>query len=154
MWHSQWLLPHGFWVNGMPRNYSCLECTYEYTQWMGQRCPSDSDTVITVNNIITYCLVKTEYDVTSSYSTHHVCCVTCPRNGPNWGDLRELPGQLRGIPMLPAPSTMERSIPSCWSLGEWIRMATLCRMHGSWMSTLGGGGRWVVMNVWLVQLSL
>ena len=51
----------------MPRNYSCLECTYEYTQWMGQRCPSDNDTVITVNNIITYCLVKT--DVTR---TRHV----------------------------------------------------------------------------------
>ena len=80
----------------MPRNYSCLECTYEYTQWMGQRCPSDNDTVITVNNIITYCLLKTEYDVTSSIIAlimcMYVCCVTCPRSGPNWRDLRELPG--------------------------------------------------------------
>ena len=57
----------------MPRNYSCLECTYEYTQWMGQRCPSDNDTVITVNNIITYCLVKTEYDVTSSIIALIMC---------------------------------------------------------------------------------
>ena len=39
----------------MSRNcsYVSLECTYEYTQWMGQRCTSDSDTVNTVNNIIT-----------------------------------------------------------------------------------------------------
>ena len=129
----------------MLRNYSCLECTYEYTQWMGQGCPSDSDTVVTVNNLITYCLVKTEYDVTSSIIAlimcMYVCCVTCPRSGPNWRNLRELPGQLRDLPMLPAVSTMERSIPSCLSLGDGIRMTTLCKMHGSWMSTLGGGGR-------------
>ena len=112
---------------------------------MGQRCPSDNDTVIAVNNIITYCLVKTEYDVISSIIAlimcMYVCCVTYPRSGPNWRDLRELLGQWRDPPMLPAVLTMERSTLSCWSLGERIRMATLCRMHGSWMSTLGGGGR-------------
>ena len=83
----------------------------------------------------------------------YVYCVTCPRSGPNWTDLRELLGQWEDPPMLLAASIMERSIPRCWSLVEWIRMTTLCRMHGSWMSTLGGGGRWVVMNVWLVQLT-
>ena len=40
---------------------------------MGQRCPSDNDTVITVNNIITYCLVKTEYDVISSIIALIMC---------------------------------------------------------------------------------
>ena len=34
-------------------------------------------TVITVNNIITYCLVKTEYDVTSSIIALIICmCVS------------------------------------------------------------------------------
>ena len=79
----------------------------------------------------------------------YVYCVTCPRSGPNWRDLRELPGLWRELAMLPAVSTLEKSIPSCWLLVGWIRMTTLCRMHGSWMSTLEGGGRWVVMNMWL-----
>ena len=104
---------------------------------MGQRCPSDNDTVITVNNIITYCLVKTEYDVTSSIIAlimcMYVCCVTCPRSGTNWRNLRELLGQWRGMLMLPVVSTMERSTLSYWSLEGWIRITTLCRMHGSWM---------------------
>ena len=77
----------------------------------------------------------------------------CPRSGPNWRDPREVLGQRGDQPMLPAVSTMERSTPSCWSLGDVVEMTTLCRMHGSWMSTLGGGGRWVVMNVGLVQLT-
>ena len=44
--------------------------------------------------------------------------------------------------MLPAASTMEKRTPSCWSPGEWIRMATPCRMHGSWTSNLESGERW------------
>ena len=41
-----------------------------------QRCPSDSDTVITVNNTIYYCLVKTEYDVTSPIIELIMCTVS------------------------------------------------------------------------------
>ena len=63
------------------------------------------------------------------------------RSGPNYRGQRELPGQRRDQVMPPAASATERSTPSCWSLGEWIGMATHCRMHRSWMSTLGGGGR-------------
>ena len=83
----------------------------------------------------------------TSYSKTETCmyvcvyCGTCPRSGPNWRNLRELLVQLRDLPMLPAASTMERSTLSYWSLVGWIRVATLCRMHGSWMSTLGDGGR-------------
>ena len=68
-------------------------------------------------------------------------CITCPRSGPNWRDLRELPGLWSELAMLPAVSTMERSTPSCWLLVDWIRVATLYRIHGSWISNLGGGGR-------------
>ena len=139
----------------MPRDYSCLKCTYEYTQWMGQRCPSDND--YSHYSKQHYYILPCEnwiWCYKFHYSTHHVyVCITCPRNGPNLRDLRELLGQWRELPMLPVVSTMERSTPSCWLLGDGIRMTTLCRMHGSWMSTLGGGGRWVVMNVWLVQLT-
>ena len=99
------------------------------------------------------CKFKTEYDVTSAiiYSTRHVyvCCVTCPRNGPSSRDLRDPLGQWRDQSMLPPALTMERSTPSCWLLGDGITMTTLCRMHGSWMFTLGGGGRWVVMCIWM-----
>ena len=81
----------------------------------------------------------------------HVCvylyCGTCSRSGPNLRGPREPLGQWREMPMLLAASTMERRTLSCWSLEEWITMATLCRMHGSWMSPLGGGGRQVVMNI-------
>ena len=63
------------------------------------------------------------------------------RSGPNWRGPTEPLGHWRDPPMLPAASTMERINHSCWSLGERVTMATLCRMHGSWMSTLGGGGR-------------
>ena len=68
-------------------------------------------------------------------------CVTCLRSGPNWRGLKELLGHWRDQPMLPVASTMERSNLSCWSLGGWIRMEKLCRMHGSWISILGGGER-------------
>ena len=79
----------------------------------------------------------------TSYSkTECVClyvyCGTCPRSGPNW---TELLGQWGELVMLPAASTMERSTPSYWSLEGWITITQLCRTHGSWMSTLGGGGR-------------
>ena len=73
----------------------------------------------------------------------------CPRSGPNWRDLREPLGHWELPLMLPVVSTMERSNPSCWSPVEWITMTTLCRMYGSWMSTLGGGGRWVMMCIWM-----
>ena len=56
--------------------YAGLEYTYEYTQWIGQRCPSDSDTVIAVNIIITYCLVKTECDVTRNHHVYCICAVS------------------------------------------------------------------------------
>ena len=113
-----------------------------YIQWVGQSCQ---------HHVLFY------YGLWTALGALGLCacvCVTSPRSGPNWRNLRELLGQWREVPMLPVVSTMGRSTPSYWSLGEWIRMAALCRMRGSWMSTLGGGGRWVVMNVWLVRLSL
>ena len=30
-------------------------------------------------------------------------------------------------------------------------MVPLCRMHGSWKSSLGGGGGWVVMCIWMCE---
>ena len=71
----------------------------------------------------------------------YVCCVTCPRSGPNWRNLRELLGQWRELAMLPAASIMERNIPSYWLLVDVITMTLLCGMRGSWMSNQGGGGR-------------
>ena len=131
------------------------EYTYKYTQWMGQRWYSHYSEqhyfLVPCENWIIMMLQVPLY----IYSTHHmyVCCVTCPRRGPNWRDLRELPGLWKDLAMLLAASTMEKSTPNCWSLGGGIRMAILSKMHGSWMWTLGGGWRWVVMNVRLVQLT-
>ena len=96
-------------------------------------------------------LVKSEYGVTRAIieiiMCMYVCCITCPRSGPNWRDLRELLGQQRDPHMLPAALTTERSIPSCWSLGDGIRTPPLCRIHGSWMSTLDGGRGWMMMFI-------
>ena len=100
-----------------------------------------------MNKIITVvpCENRTHDDVTSAIIELIVCmyvyCVTCHRSGPNWRELREPLGQWRDPPMMLAASTVVRSVHSCWSLEDGIRMATLCRMHGSWMSTLGGGGK-------------
>ena len=47
--------------------------------------------------------------------------------------------------MLPAASTTERSTLNCWLLGEPKAVIVAWMMHGSWMSCLESGGRWVVM---------
>ena len=76
----------------------------------------------------------------------YIFCFTSSRNGPNWRSLVDPLGQWRETLMLPAALTMEKSSPSCYLLEEWMIVAALWVMHGFWMSTLGGGGRWVVLN--------
>ena len=134
-----WLL---IWNTHAAIEYECM-----HTQRVWQSCLSD------LHNEQHY--YWTWHFHLQNHSRNQLCvgivyCFCFPRSGPNWRNLRELLGQLRDQAMLPAASTMEMSTPSCWSLVDGISMATLKMTCGFWISSLGDGGRWVVMNVWLV----